>query len=179
MGDGGFNFGAPAKRPAKLGVARPPRGGAVVDPRVVSIGAGRVVAAVLAFVFLRGADEAGSRIADARADAVAQGDRAQDIAAQAALGRAVVVARALYAEQGSFEPAGLAAFEPSIDFTSGASTGPASISYRSDGDAFGVAARSASGTCWWARGGADGTTTYGRGDPCTGQAALGATEPSW
>ena len=177
--DGGFNFGQPAKRPAKLGVARTPRTGAGFDVRIPLIAAGLVVAAVLAFVFLRGADEAGRQIADAQADAVAQVDRAQDVEAQVALGRAVVVVRTFYAEQGSFEPAGLADFDPSVDFTPGASTGPTSIAYQSDGDAFGVAARSTSGTCWWVRGDAAGTTSYGSGDACTGRAALGANDPSW
>jgi hypothetical protein len=177
--DGGFNFGEPAKRPAKLRVGRPPHRGGAFDVRILLIPAALVVAAVLAFVFLRGAGEAGRRIADDRGDAVAQVVRAQDVAAQAALGRAVVVVRTLYAEQGSFEPAALADLDPSIGFTPGASTGPASIAYGSDGDAFGVAIRSASGTCWWTKGDSSGTTTYGSGEPCTGQAALGASQPAW
>jgi hypothetical protein len=177
--DGGFNFGEPAKRPAKLSATRMRHAGGAFDTRILLIPAGLIVAAVLAFVFLRGADEAGRRIADGQGDAVAQVARAQDVAAQAALGRAVVVVRTLYAEQGSFEPAGLADFDPSIDFTPGASTGPTSIAYRSDGDAFGVAIRSASGTCWWTKGDSSGTTTYGSGEPCTGQAALGASQPAW
>ncbi|HZB01777.1 MAG TPA: hypothetical protein VE800_06685 [Actinomycetota bacterium] len=177
--DDGFNLGDPSKRPAKLSVARPPHRGEAFDARILLIPAGLVVAAVLAFVFLRGADEAGRRIADDQGGAVAQVARAQDVAAQAALGRAVVLVRTLYVEQGSFEPAGLADLDASIDFTPGASTGPTSIAYRSDGDAFGVAVRSASGTCWWTRGDSSGTTTYGSGEPCTGQAALGASQPAW
>ena len=177
--DGGFNFGQPAKRRAKLGAARTPRSVGVFDARILLIAAGLVVAAVLAFVFLRGADEAGRQIADAQGDAVAQVDRAQDVEAQVTLGRAVVVVRTLYAEQGSFEPAALADFDPSIDFTPGSSTGPTSIAYHADGDAFGIAALSASGICWWVRGDADGTTSYGSGDACTGRATLGASDPAW
>jgi hypothetical protein len=179
--DGGFNFGEPAKRPAKLGGPRGPRSGGSFDVRIVWVAAGLAVAAMLAFVFLRGAGEAGERIADARSDTVAQVDRAQDVAAQASIARALTVARTLYAEQGTFaaDQATLTAFDPSIHFISGASTGPTSIAYRADGSSFGVAVRSASGTCWWAKAGGNGTTAYGSGGTCTGQAALAASDPSW
>jgi hypothetical protein len=132
-------------------------------------------------VFLRGAGEAGSQIADTRSDTVAQIDRAQDASAQASIGRAVVVARTLFAEQGTFEtdPTELSAFDPSIRFTTGASTGPTSISYTASDSSFGIAVRSESGTCWWARADAAGGTTYGSGDTCTGESALAANAPGW
>jgi hypothetical protein len=179
--DDGFNFADPAKRPAKLGRPTSPRPGVPFDVRILWIAAGLAVAAVLAFVFLRGAGEAGERFADARSDTVAQVDRAQDVAAQTSIARAIVVARALYAEQGAFptDPATLNAFDPSIRFTSGASTGPASIAYQASGPEFGGAVRSVTGTCWWGKADASGTTAYGSGDPCTGQAALAAIDPSW
>ena len=179
--DGGFNFGEPAKRPAKLGGPRGPRSRASFDVRIVWAAAGLAVAAMLAFGFLRGAGEAGERIAEAESNTVAQVDRAEDVAAQSAIARAVIVARTIYAEQGAFasDPTTLSAFEPSIDLTSGESTGPTSIAYRANASAVGVAVRSASGTCWWAKAEGSGTTAYGSGATCTGQAALGASDPSW
>jgi hypothetical protein len=179
--DGGFNFGEPAKRPAKLGGPRAPRSGGSFDLRIVWLAVGLAVAAMLAFVFLRGAGEAGERIAEAESNTVAQVDRAQDAAAQASITRAVIVARTVYAEQGTFasDPATLSAFEPSIDFTAGESTGPTSIAYRANASAVGVAVRSESGTCWWAKAEGTGTTAYGSGGTCTGQAALAASDPSW
>jgi hypothetical protein len=179
--DGGFNFGQPAKRPAKLGGPRARRSGGTFDIRMVWVAAGLAVAAVLAFVFLRGAGEAGEQVADARSDTIAQVDRAQDVAAQASIGRALSVAGTIHAERGTFaiDPADLSAFDPSIHFTSGASTGPTSIAYHTTASAFGVAVRSGSGTCWWARSEGSGTTAYGSGGTCTGQAALAASDPSW
>jgi hypothetical protein len=179
--DGGFNFGEPAKRPPKLGGPRAPRSGGSLDVRIVWAAAGLAVAAMLAFVFLRGAGEAGERIAEAESNTVARVDRAEDVAAQATIARAVTVARTVYAEQGTFvtDPASLSAFDPSLHFTSDASTGPTSIAYRADGSSFGVAVRSASGTCWWAKAEGSGTTAYGSGGTCTGQAALAASDPSW
>jgi len=178
--DGGFNFGEPAKRPAKLGGPRAPRTGSF-DVRIVWVAAGLAVAAMLAFVFLRGAGEAGERIADAESNTVAQVDRAQDVAAQSSIVRALAVARTVYAEGGTFasDPATLSAFEPSIHFTSGESTGPTSVAYRADASSFGVAVRSESGTCWWAKAQGSGTTAYGSGGTCTGQAALTASDPAW
>jgi hypothetical protein len=179
--DDGFNFGEPAKRPAKLGGPRGPRSGGSFDLRIVWVAAGLGVAAVVAFVFLRGAGEAGRLIVDDRDAAVAQVGRTQDIAAQTTVERAVVVARTLYAEQGAFasDPATLSAFEPSIRFTSGASIGPTSVAYQAEASAFGVAVLSESGTCWWGKVEESGTTSYGNGAPCTGRAALAASAPSW
>lgn len=179
--DDGFNFGDPAKHPARLGRSR--RGGATrsFDPRIVVVAVGLVVAGALAFVFLRGADTAGKQIADAETDTVAQVDKAYDAAAKASVGRAIVVAQTLHAERGTFttDLATLTAFDPSIHFTSGASTGPDSVSYAASDSAFGAAVRSKSDTCWWVRIDASALTTYGSGSTCTGQAAMAADAPTW
>jgi hypothetical protein len=176
----GFQFGERAKRPARLG-SGPKPARTSFDLRLVGIAAGLVVAAVLAFVFLRGADEAGRRIAGTRSGTVSQIDRAHDAAAQGTLGRAVVVAQSLYAENGTFttDLATLSAFDPGLRFTSGPSRGPATVSYRVNGTGFGAAVRSDSGTCWWVRVDTTSVTTYGSGTPCTGTAAMAASAPSW
>ena len=179
--DGGFNFGEPAKRPAKLGGARPTSSASSFDLRYVWAAAGLAGVALLAFLLLRGAGEAGRDIAEAQGTAVAQVDRAHDASAQASVTRALTVARAVYAEEGAFaaDPAALSAFEPSIRFTSGASTGPTSVAYTASGSDIGIAVMAESGTCWWARADAAGSTAYGSGETCTGRAALAASGGSW
>ena len=179
--DGGFNFGEPAKRPAKLDPSKRTRTAGSFDLRILWIATGLAVAGVLAFLFLRGAGEAGEQIADANAQTVAQIDRAQDAAAQTSATRAIVVARALSAEQSGFaaDPAALTAFDPTIRFTAGASAGPRSVAFSSTDSVFAVAVRSESGTCWWASTDVGGATRYGSGEACTGRAALDASAPSW
>jgi hypothetical protein len=176
-----FNFGEPAKHPARLGRSTPGHAGRSFDPRLVWIVAGLVVVGVLAFVFLRSADEAGKQIADSQADTVSQIDRAYDAAAQGTMGRAVVVALSLHAERGSFttDLATLSAYDPGLRFTSGPSKDPMTISYAVDAAGFGAAVRSESGTCWWAKIAVNSVTTYGSGSPCTGTAALAASAASW
>src|SRR5919204_4628255 len=136
-----FQFGERAKRPARLGTASPRRAGASVNPRLVVLAVGLVVAAALAFVFLRGADEAGTQFGDANERAVSQVDKANDAAAQGSLGRAVVVARSLYAEEGTYptDPATLSAYDPGLRFTQGVSNGPTSVSFAVGGSGFGAA----------------------------------------
>jgi hypothetical protein len=176
-----FHFGERAKRPARLGKARSPRARGSIDARIVWIVAGLLVAGVLAFVFLRSADEAGKQIGHANSQAVDQIDRAYDAAAQGSIGRAVVVAESLYAEHGTYttDLATLSAFDPSVRFTSGRSAGPTSIAYAATDSAFAAAVLSESGTCWWVRNDVSGVTTYGSGTPCTGDAAMAASASSW
>jgi hypothetical protein len=176
-----FQFGEPAKHPARLSGPRPPRPKSSIPFRLVGVVVLLVVAAAAAFVFLRGADEAGKEIADARSETLDQIDRAYDAAAQGTVGRAVVVAQTLYAEQGTFttDLPTLSAFDPSLGFTSGPSTGPETVSYAVGGTEFAAAVRSESGTCWWVKIDASSTTSYGSGATCTGGAALAASSPSW
>jgi hypothetical protein len=179
--DDRFNFGEPARHPARLGAPARAHVPNSIDGRVIWIAAGLVVAGVLAFVFLRGAGDAGRRIGRANSEAVSQIDRAHDPAAQATMGRVVVVAQSLYTERGSFvtDAATLSGFDPGLLFTSGPSTGPTSISYAVDAARFGAALRSESGSCWWIAIDANGRTAYGSGLPCTGRAAMAASSPSW
>jgi hypothetical protein len=176
-----FNFGEPAKRPARLGRPKPGRAQRSFDLRLVWVAAGLVVAGVLAWVFLRGADEAGHQLGDANEQAASEIDRANDAAAQGTLGRAVVVAQSLNAEQGGFtaDLPTLTGYEPGLHFTSGPSGDATSVSYAARPDAFGAAVMSTSGTCWWVSIDADGVISYGSGTPCTGQAAMAASAPSW
>ena len=176
----GFQFGERAKHPARLG-GRPARPKSSIPFKLVGVVAGLVVAAAAAFVFLSGADEAGKEIAGAQSETLGQVDRAHDAAAQGTVGRAVVVAQSLYAEHGTFttDLPTLSAFDPSLRFTSGPSTGPETVSYAVSGTEFAAAVRSGSGTCWWVKIDASSAPSYGSGASCTGSAALAASSPSW
>ena len=116
---------SPRSGAARLGDRKAPRAAGSIDPRLVWIAAGLVVAGVLAFVFLRSADEAGKQIADTQEQTVSQIDRAYDAAAQGTMGRAIVVALSLHAESGSFttDLATLSAYDPGLHFTSGPAEG--------------------------------------------------------
>jgi hypothetical protein len=140
-----------------------------------------IVAAGAAFVVLRSASVAGDRLAAIRSETVVAIDRANDAAARATLGRAIVVARTAWAEAGSFptDPTALMAFDPSVRFTAGASTGPDLVATSTDASTFAAAVRSRSGACWWVKLDAAGVTTYGSGGTCTGQAAEAADAASW
>ena len=175
-----FQFGEPAKRPARLGRSKP-HAQRSVDLRLLWVAAGLVVAAVLAFVLLRSADEAGKQLGDANEHAVSEIDRANDSAAQGTLGRAAVVAQTLHAERGDYtaDAATLSGFDPGLHFTPGPSSDPTTVSYAAGPDGFGAAVASDSGTCWWLSLDADGVTAYGSGSPCTGQAAMAASDASW
>jgi hypothetical protein len=179
--DDRFHFGDPARYRARVGDPGRAHVPSTIDGRLIWIAAGLVVAGVVAFVFLRGADAAGRRIGRANSQAVSQLDRAHDSAAQATMGRAAAVAQSLHAERGSFvtDAEALSGFDPGLRFTSGPSTGPTSISYAVDAARFGAAVRSASGTCWWITIDANGRTAYGTGLPCTGRAAMAASSRSW
>jgi hypothetical protein len=176
-----FQFGERAKHPARLSGPRPPRPKSSIPVKPVGVVVILVVAAAAAFVFLNGAGEAGEEIADVQSETLAQVDRAYDAAAQGTVGRAVVVAQTLYAEQGTFtaDLPTLSAFDPGLRFTSGPSTGPEMVSYAVSGMEFAAAVRSESGACWWVRIDASSTTSYGSGATCTGRAALAASSPSW
>ena len=176
-----FQFGEPAKHPARLGRAKQPHEQRSFDLRLVWVAAGLVVAGVLAFVLLRSSDEAGKQLGRANEQAVSEIDRANDAAAQGTLGRAAVVAQTIHAEQGTYtaDLATLSGFDPGLHLTSGPSTDVNTVSYAAEPNGFGAALESASGTCWWLSLDADGVTAYGSGTPCTGQAAMAASDPSW
>ena len=123
-------------------------------------------------MFLSSADEAGKQIADAQSETVAQIDRAYDAAAQGTIGRAVVVAQSLHAEQGSFttDLATLSALRSRAPVhVRSVRTAPTTVSYAVSGSEFGAAVRSESGTCWWVKIDASSVTTYGSGTPVHGE----------
>jgi hypothetical protein len=168
-----FHFSARARGWRKGRLAH--RGGAL-DPRLVVLATGLVVAGVVAFVFLSDADEA-----PATRPRGLSPDRAYDAAAKGTIGRAVVIAQTLNAERGSFptDPAPLAAADPSLTFLAGPSDGPTAVSYAAGERGFAAAVRSESGTCWWVRIDPEGAISYGSGSACTGSAAMAASASSW
>jgi hypothetical protein len=181
--DDSFALGDPAKHPARLGNAHGPK-----PERVGPSTAGRAIAIVAivaalgggAFAVLKITAAGGERAADAAQTAIGQIAVAQDLAAQEAARRSTFAAMALYAQEGMYPTAeALATFDPTLTFTTGTSTGPTVASVAATPDAFAVAVASLSGGCLWSRVGAEGAVTFGAGKPCTGQAAMAASEPSW
>ena len=106
-----------------------------------------------------------------------------DQEARSAVSNALVDAQALHVASQSYANAtaeGLCAAEQNYGFTSEASTSASVVSVHAEAGVFSAAARSSTGACYWIKvDDSTGATTYGRGEPCTGQAALGAAAPSW
>jgi hypothetical protein len=74
----------------------------------------------------------------------------------------------------------LAAIEPSLTFVDGAARKPGEASvYAGRSGALGVAVMSGSGTCFWIMNPAKGEQRYGSGMPCSGRAALLASQADW
>jgi hypothetical protein len=112
-------------------------------------------------------------------DATEAVDAAGDVQAQANLRSALSAAMTAFMDGGSFESASadqLAALEPALTYVDGSqpSTAANVVSIEASDQAWGAAALSSSGTCFFIR--TVGTAqAFGSGDPCTGQAAMGAT----
>ena len=158
-----------------------PERGSVATGLVVSVAVLALIASV-SFVLLtkRGGEEAASAASDAL-DAAAV---AQDRTVQSSLRNALAAAKTAYTDADSYAvatPDMLGRIEPSLSFVSGDSTGPFQVSVAQTETTVGLAARSETGTCWFMRDDVmTGGTTYGSGEPCTGQAALAtATLSSW
>lgn len=181
--DDSFALGDPAKHPARLGRAHGPKPARVgMSPLGRVIGVVALVAAVGggAYGAFQVVASGGEQAAEATRTALEQIPAAQDLAAQEASRRTTFAAMALYAQDGTYPTAeALAAYDPTITFTTGASTGPAVASVASTSDAFAVAVASPSGECLWSKVGLEGAVTYGAGTPCTGQAAMAAADPAW
>jgi hypothetical protein len=74
----------------------------------------------------------------------------------------------------------LAAIEPSLTFVDGAASKPGEASvYAGRSGALGVAVMSGSGTCFWIMNPGKGEQRYGSGMPCSGRAALQASQADW
>ena len=108
----------------------------------------------------------------------------QDRAAQSSLHLALAAAKTMFIDTDDYSLASaedLPSIEPSLDYVSAEapSTGPHVVSVMNEGPTWAGAARSDSGTCFWIMDDATRGTFYGSGEPCTGQAAMGAANPSW
>jgi hypothetical protein len=167
-----FHLGEPARRQ---------RVGAAVSAGHIAVTAlaVAVVAVVVAFLWL--AREGGEDAAQIQASAVTAADVASDRAAQSSVRNAAAAVRTAYAEAGSYAgltPETIGRIEPSLSFTDGISATDTNISVAFLDQEAGVAAQSATGTCFWWHDAA-GQQFFGSGTPCTGQAALGASSASW
>jgi hypothetical protein len=114
----------------------------------------------------------------APADPAADADRLAQSTARNAL-VAVLTASTDHASFSDVTLRELRLIEPSLSFTSGPSTGPLLVSVVTTSSAAGIAVRSEVGTCFWIRSSTVMSNTYGEGEPCTGDAALGASASSW
>jgi hypothetical protein len=118
----------------------------------------------------------------------------QDVTTQSVLRDTLVAARTLLAQRGTYglvNAAMLGRVEPALCYVhpdtaavpSGAScirgSGDASISVYGQDSTFAAAAMSKSGTCFWIRDQVGAATTYGSGEPCTGNAAVAANAQSF
>jgi hypothetical protein len=154
--------------------------GSVATGMVVGVAVLALVASV-SFVLLtkRGGEEAASAASGAL-DAAAE---AQDRRALSSLRNGLAAAKTAYTDTGSYAqvtPEVLGQIEPSLGFVAGPSGGPTQVSVGVTDGAIGLAARSESGTCVMMRDDvAASATTYGSGEPCTGENALAtATSPT-
>ncbi len=114
--------------------------------------------------------------------------RAQDRAAQTTLRDGLATAAVVYIDHQTFtdaDPSGLGEAEPGITWvaspTESTDNLEVSVASTAAGTAWGGAARSDSGTCFYIRTDEAGVTTYGSSDAasCTGAAALTATAGDW
>jgi hypothetical protein len=188
-----FSFGEPGRRRPRLDAPAPrrerrgrrePKLGRSNGSIVVAVGAA-AVAVVIGFLVLSVIHSGGTAAGEAGQTAVAQIGHAQDAQAQAALQQVSAAAQVLNAEAppgSGYDRVGagaLSAYDPALGATSGASTGPTSVSVAATATSWGAAAMSASGTCYWIHLEASATAAYGIGTPCTGQAAMTATDVGW
>jgi hypothetical protein len=139
------------------------------------------VLALGAIAFLLLAKKGGEQAAAAQVTAIQAVDTAKDREAQSAVRNAIAAAKTAYVDAGSYDGVtaqSVGAIEPSLTFTSGASTGPGVVSLAAAGEDLSIAVLSESGTCFWYHGSLGGDA-YGSGIPCTGQAALAAAGATW
>jgi hypothetical protein len=184
--DDSFSFGDRGRRPA----VAPPKHAAPSAARAAGsfersrLVWGVVVGAVglLAIVgFMKMMSNAGDEIGQDNQRVVEQIGAAEDTQAELTANQSIQNATRLYATTGSFSAvtaASLAAEEPTFRYVTGASTDPNTVSVAAGDGGVGLAVKSTSGSCLYAFVQASGTT-YGKGSVCTGDAATGATDPSW
>jgi predicted metalloprotease len=185
--DDSFSFGKPARRQVAIRSprVRAPRaegsGGRSGTGRIALLVLGGIVVVVVVVGFMTFVKGGGEEIASGERTAVSQVGAAQDVDAKMTAQQTAAAVRQLYAEQGSFDAitAGtLHTFEPSSQYTGGASTGPHVVSVSSSSTGVGLAVLSRSGACFLERLTTSGVT-YGTGTSCTGEAAASARASSW
>ena len=140
-----------------------------------------VIAIVVVGGFLKFMGNAGNEIGADNQKMVEQVGVAQDTQAELTANQSIQNAMQLYEESGGFAavtPAALGAAEPTFTYVAGASTNPNTVSVAATDAGVGLAVQSTSGSCLYAFVQAS-KTTYGKGTTCTGDAATGATDPSW
>jgi hypothetical protein len=167
-----FNFGPPGRRRPQIGI----------DPRLLVVVGALLIAALAVFGFLTFVSTGGREAAGGQVTAVEQIDHSQDALAQSTLRNAMVAAKTLYADAGTYDglgPADLAGIEPSLTYTDGPSADAQTVSVVMQGNVAALAAMSPPGTCFYIRDDAVGGVTFGSGTECTGQAAMTAAAPSW
>jgi hypothetical protein len=185
--DDSFTLGQGAKRsdgePApKHAASRRPSGASTFERsrRVRGI-ALAVVALVLVAGFLKFMGNTGKEIGADNQKMVQQVGVAQDTQAELTANQSIQNAMQLYEASGDFaavSPQALGAAEPSFTYVSGASMDANTVSVAVTDTGVGLAVKSASGSCLYAFVQAS-KTTYGKGTACTGEAATGASGPSW
>ena len=151
--DDSFNFGAPSKRKANLGRAPKKRGGSRsgLDPRLAFGVVGLLVVGAAVFAFMSLMDSGGKQIAKHNEEAVSQVAGARDEQAKVAARAAVIAARGVAAggPYSTVTTDQLKAFDPSLEFTGSASTGPTVVSIASTDEAFAAAVLADSGNCFY------------------------------
>jgi hypothetical protein len=100
--------------------------------------------------------------------------------ADAHLATAAALAALLDGGPGGVTTAALQGIEPTLTYVTGSAGEPGEVSVYVEGnEALGIATMSASGTCFWIMNPMNGDQMFGSGMPCTGRAALQATEAAW
>jgi len=126
--------------------------------------------------------QAGFAQRDAMSDVPAGVARLLDEQARVAADRALTLAQGALGHAGGLSAAGVSQLtqqDGSLLFVDGPSTAPTIVSVAEAAGVWGAAAMGPSGTCYWVSLAAGGDVRYGRGTPCTGRAALGATGSAW
>jgi hypothetical protein len=115
-------------------------------------------------------------------DAVPVADEALDRKAQADahLATAAALTALLVEGPGGVTPEALSGIEPTLIYVDGPSRQPGEASvYENGNEALGIAVMSGSGTCFWIMHPTEGEQKFGSGMPCTGRAALQASDAPW
>jgi hypothetical protein len=184
--DDSFSLGQRGKRPSEAppkhaAASRIGAAGSFERTRLIWGAVLCVIAVVAVGGFMKMMGNAGNEIGADNQKMVEQIGVAEDTQAELTANQSIQNAMQIYATTGSFTAvtaAALGAEEPTFRYVTGASTDANTVSVAGDNAGVGLAVKSTSGSCLYAFVQA-GRTTYGKGTVCTGDAATGATDPSW